>query len=48
MAIKEKVIIAVAIVAGIALLAVDGLAGQTDCGSGRYNQATGECVDGKN
>lgn len=45
---KEKVIIAVAIVAGIALLAADGVAGQIDCESGRYDQTIGECVDGKN
>ena len=47
MAIKEKVIIAVAIVVGIALLAVDGMAGQTDCESGRYDQTIGECVDAR-
>lgn len=47
MAIKEKVIIAIAVVAGIALLAVDGVVGQTDCESGRYDQNIGECVDAR-
>lgn len=42
---KEKLIIAVAIVAGIALLAIDGITGQTDCESSRYDQTTGQCLE---
>ena len=45
---KEKLIIAVAIGAGIALLAIDGITGQADCESGRYDQTIGECIDGEN
>lgn len=42
---KEKLIIAVAIVAGIALLAIDGITGQADCEPGRYDQTTGQCLE---
>ena len=44
---KDKIIIAVVVVAGLALLAIDGLTGKADCGDARYDQTTGECRESK-
>lgn len=43
---KDKIIIAIAVVAGLALLIVDGVAGSKNC-SGRYDQTTAVCVEDK-
>lgn len=42
-----KIIIAVAIIAGLGLLVLDGKLGEADCGVGEYNQTTGECKESK-
>ena len=41
----KKIIVAVAIIAGILLIAVaDAKLGESQCGEGKYNQTTGECI----
>jgi hypothetical protein len=41
----KKIIVAVAIIAGILILAVaDAKLGESQCGEGKYNQTTGECI----
>ena len=42
---KNKVVIVIAIVAGFALLVIDGLNGNANCESQRYDQTKGVCVD---
>ena len=40
----KKVILAIVIVAGIALLVADAWYGQAQCGDEQFNQTTGKCV----
>jgi hypothetical protein len=41
----KKIILAVAIIAGILLvLSADAKLGESQCGEGKYNQTTGECI----
>lgn len=42
----KKILVAVAIIAGMALLLVaDAKFGESACGEGQYNQTTGKCVE---
>lgn len=38
-----KTIIAIAVIAGLGLLILDGQMGKADCEDSGYNQTTGEC-----
>lgn len=41
----KKIILIAAIIAGVLLLAVaDAKMGESQCGEGKYNQTTGECI----
>jgi hypothetical protein len=41
----KKVFLAIVIVAGMTLLLVaDAKMGESECGEGKYNQTTGECI----
>lgn len=41
----KKVIVAIAVIAGLLVIAVaDAKYGEAACGEGQYNQTTGECV----
>lgn len=41
----KKIILAIAIIAGLTLLLVaDAKMGESECGDGLYNQSTGECI----
>lgn len=40
----KKVFLAIAIIAGVALLVVDACYGQAECGDEQFNQTTGMCV----
>ena len=44
---KSKLIVAVAAIAAIGLLILDGKMGEADCGEGNYNQTTSECKEEK-
>lgn len=41
----SKIIIAVAIIAGLGLLILDGQMGKANCEESGYNQTTGECKE---
>lgn len=43
----SKVIIAVAVIAGLGLMILDGVVGNSQCGDGLYDQTTGECREGR-
>lgn len=41
----KKIVLAILIVAGMTLLLVaDAKMGESECGEGKYNQTTGECI----
>lgn len=41
----KKIVLAILIVAGMTLLLVaDAKMGESECGKGKYNQTTGECI----
>lgn len=42
----KKIIVAVAIIAGMTLLLVaDAKLGESECGEGQYNQTNGKCME---
>lgn len=43
----SKIIIAVAVVAGLGLLILDGQLGNAGCDASGYDQTTGYCKEGK-